>query len=67
MSEGERVGGRELYLEYTLWCERNGHKPKSSTSVAEDWQRLGFERKRIKGKTYYMGLSVPSDHWPSIS
>jgi putative DNA primase/helicase len=67
VGEGERVGGRDLYRDYTLWCERNGHKPKSSTSVSEDWQRLGFERKRIKGKTYYLGLSVSSDHWPSFT
>jgi putative DNA primase/helicase len=54
-----RVGGQHLYDHYHLWCEKNGHKPKSSTSVAEDWQRLGFERKRIQGKTYYVGLSAP--------
>ena len=67
IGEGERTSGGDLYLMYTLWCERNGHKPKSSTSVAEDWQRLGFERKRIKGKTYYIGLSTHFDRMPEIT
>jgi len=66
IGEGKRTTGGNLYFEYKHWCETNGHKPKSSTSVSEDWQRLGFERKRIKGKTYYMGLSVPIDSWPSF-
>jgi P4 family phage/plasmid primase-like protien len=64
VDEGRRTTGGNLYIEYTSWCERNGHKPKSSTSVSEDWQRLGFERKRIQGKTYYLGLSVPMDSLP---
>jgi putative DNA primase/helicase len=64
VDEERRTTGRNLYIEYTSWCESNGHKPKSSTSVSEDWQRLGFERKRIQGKTYYVGLSVPMDNRP---
>ncbi len=52
-----------LYSEYKLWCEENGHRPQSSTRLADDWQRLGFERKRIKGSTYYQGvrLRLPSE------
>jgi len=51
-----------LYSEYRVWCEDNGHRPQSSTRLADDWQRLGFERKRIKGSTYYQGvrLRLPS-------
>jgi hypothetical protein len=37
-----------LCFEYKQWCELNGHKPKSSTSVSEDWQRLGFERGGVR-------------------
>jgi putative DNA primase/helicase len=66
VDEGKRTTGGNLCFEYKQWCELNGHKPKSSTSVSEDWQRLGFERKRIKGKTYYLGLSVPCDSWPYV-
>ncbi len=52
----ERAG--ELYSEYKQWCEDNGHRPQSSTRLADDWQRLGFERKRIKGSSYYQGVRV---------
>ena len=47
-----------LYSEYRQWCEDNGHRPQSSTRLADDWQRLGFERKRIKGSSYYQGVRV---------
>jgi putative DNA primase/helicase len=48
----------ELYREYKYWCEENGHRPQSSTRVAADWQRLGFERKRTMAGTVYQGLRV---------
>lgn len=47
-----------LYSEYRQWCEDNGHRPQSSTRLADDWQRLGFERKRIKGSSYYQGVRM---------
>jgi putative DNA primase/helicase len=53
-----REKGGELYKEYRFWCEENGHRPQSSTRLADDWQRLGFERARIKGSTYYRGIRV---------
>ena len=58
-----KMKGSELYSEYREWCEANGHRPQSSTRLADDWQRLGFERTRIKGSTYYRGvrLRLPSD------
>jgi len=52
----EKAG--ELYKEYKFWCEENGHRPQSSTRLSDDWQRLGFERKRIKGSTYYRGVRL---------
>jgi putative DNA primase/helicase len=48
----------KLYREYKYWCEENGHRPQSSTRVAADWQRLGFERKRTMSGTVYQGLRV---------
>jgi len=48
----------KLYREYKYWCEENGHRPQSSTRVASDWQRLGFERKRTMSGTVYQGLRV---------
>src|SRR5215210_759036 len=53
-----REKASELYSEYRQWCEDNGHRPQSSTRLADDWQRLGFKRKRIKGSTYYQGVRV---------
>jgi putative DNA primase/helicase len=53
-----REKAQELYEEYKQWCEDNGHRAQSSTRLADDWQRLGFERKRIKGSSYYQGVRV---------
>ena len=53
-----REQAEKLYDEYKQWCEDNGHRPQSSTRLADDWQRLGFERKRIKGSSYYQGVRV---------
>ncbi len=47
-----------LYGEYRDWCEDNGHRPQSSTRVADDWQRLGFERYRTKNGTRYKGVRL---------
>jgi putative DNA primase/helicase len=52
------VGAGELYQEYRFWCDDNGHRRQSSTSLADDWQRLGFERYRAKGKSKYRGVRV---------
>jgi putative DNA primase/helicase len=54
----ETASGGELYREYKYWCEDNGHRAQSSTRLAEDWQRLGFERYRVKGKTRYRGVRI---------
>jgi putative DNA primase/helicase len=54
------VQASKLYREYKYWCEDNGHRPQSSTRVAADWQRLGFERKHTMSGTVYLGLSVDS-------
>jgi putative DNA primase/helicase len=52
------VPAARLYREYKYWCEENGHRPQSSTRVADDWQRLGFERKRTMSGTVYLGLQL---------
>ncbi len=55
---GAQTKAGELYQEYKFWCEDNGHRPQSSTRLADDWQRLGFERKRSNSGTYYQGVRV---------
>ena len=52
------VPAARLYREYKYWCEENGHRPQSSTRVAADWQRLGFDRKRTMAGTVYQGLRL---------
>ena len=47
-----------LYGEYNLWCRDNGHHPLSSTRMAEEWKRLGFEQYRSNGKVRYRGVRV---------
>lgn len=47
-----------LYQRYRAWCDDNGHKPMSSTKVAEDWTRLGFERRKIHGRMFWFGVSI---------
>jgi P4 family phage/plasmid primase-like protien len=52
------VPAAKLYREYKFWCEENGHRPQSSTRVSDDWQRLGFERRRTNSGTVYRGLRI---------
>jgi len=59
LGDGHKVQSSVLYERYVEWCKRNGHKASSSTRVADDWERLGFERTTIKGKKYWKGLKVP--------
>jgi putative DNA primase/helicase len=47
-----------LYGAYADWCKDNGHRAQSSTRLADDWQRLGFERYRSKGTTRYKGVRL---------
>ncbi len=55
---GFEVQASKLYREYRFWCEENGHRPLSSTRVADDWRRLGFERERTRAGTIYRGLQL---------
>jgi len=62
-SEGNpyKVQSSLLYNRYRQWCNDTGHKPQSSTSIAEDWKQLGFERYRSMGKTRWRGVGLESD------
>ena len=61
--EGSKVTGQSLYNAYDHWCDTNNHKPLSSTRIPQEWRRLGLERKRVKGISYYYGvrLKLPSE------
>lgn len=53
-----RTQSQYLYDQYREWCQRNSHKPMSSTRIAEEWKRLGFERVRINGTTWWQGIEI---------
>lgn len=53
-----RVQSAELYEAYKTWCEATGHKHQSSTTLAADWQRLGFERRKYAGLMFWYGLRL---------
>ena len=53
-----KASAEELYRAYKVWCEENGHHPQSSTALSEEWVRLGFERFRSGGRSFYRGVSL---------
>jgi hypothetical protein len=53
-----RVQSSTLYSAYLAWCRRNGHPGLSGVRAASDLRRLGFERKRINGKSFWCGLTL---------
>jgi P4 family phage/plasmid primase-like protien len=62
--EGRSVKASELYSGYKMWCEQTNHKPKSSTTIAEDWRRLGFEKVKKKTGNFWSGVDLlEHDRW----
>jgi putative DNA primase/helicase len=55
---GYRTQAKALYDAYKLWCVDNGHKPQSSTSLAEDWKRLGLDRCDVNGRRFWRGVGL---------
>jgi putative DNA primase/helicase len=53
-----KVQASQLYDEYKDWCIDNGHRPQSSTRVADDWARLGFEKSASNGRRFYRGVAL---------
>ncbi len=59
VSEDSETQPQPLYDAYRHWCVVNGHKPMSSTAVAKEWVRLGFEKSPPRqGYRYYLGIEV---------
>jgi putative DNA primase/helicase len=52
------VKASELYADYKHWCEDTGHGLKSSTSIAQDWERLGFEKAKRKSGNFWRGVDL---------
>lgn len=53
-----KTQSNDLYQAYRQWCEKNGHRAQSSTTIAEDWERLGLVRTSINGRRYWKGVQV---------
>ncbi len=70
-TDTNRTQAGHLYEAYKTWCHVNGHKPLSSTAIAKDWVRLGFQKKRINGRHYYQGIGLDTEwsyeHAPGVS
>ncbi len=52
------IKSSHLYSAYRVWCLETSHKPQSSTSVAVEWKRLGFEQKRKNDGIYWAGVQL---------
>lgn len=55
-----RVQTSQFYNAYRQWCQNSGHKPQSSTSIANDWKRLGFEKQRPGGVVHWFNVGLKS-------
>lgn len=53
-----KVQSSELYTAYKDWATATGHKPQSSTRMAAEWERLGFEGYRAAGKKFWRGVEI---------
>jgi putative DNA primase/helicase len=60
------IQGSQLYSAYSAWCRQNGHPPLSGNGVAAEWERLGFQRRRVHGLSYWHGLQLNPSR-PTIS
>lgn len=53
-----RTQSQYLYDEYKDWCDKNNHKPLTSTRAANEWNRLGFTKMNISGVKYWQGVEI---------
>lgn len=61
LDEQYETGAKQLYDNYKAWCIENGHKPQSSTSIANEWRRLGLNRRKANGRAIWRGVGFPID------
>jgi putative DNA primase/helicase len=59
--EDRKVQSLVLYRAYKDWCSVTGHKAQSTTTIAEDWKRLGFTKCKANGLTYWRGVELDVD------
>ncbi len=54
-----------LYQHYVVWCRRSAVRPESVNAVAAAWERLGFQRSRTHGRSFWTGLRLRGSPAPS--
>lgn len=52
------VQSQNLYNRYQNWCMETGHKAQSATSIATDWRRLGFEKRKTMNGAFWDGVAI---------
>lgn len=52
------ISSSGLYGAYSNWCKDNGLTAKSSTRVARDWKRLGFQWQHTKRGSRWIGVRI---------
>jgi putative DNA primase/helicase len=62
-----RESAAKLYQSYAAWCRRSGLRPESTNTLAAEWERLGFQRRRLRGGSYWFGLRLRSSRSPHPS
>ena len=55
---GLSIGSKKLYSAYINWCTETGHKAQSMTSIADDWERLGFQKIKTMPGMVWLGVDV---------
>lgn len=58
-----QINAQKLYDKYSTWCKRNGSMAKSSTKVARDWDRLGFQKVKANSGNIWRGVEL--SQWAS--
>lgn len=53
-----------LYRRYRDWCDDNGHNPQSSTTLAHDWERMGFKKEKRLDANYWVGVRIKNTGVP---
>jgi P4 family phage/plasmid primase-like protien len=53
-----KTQSRALYTAYKDWCLETGHKPMSETSLAGEWERIGFTKKKTPAGMFWYGVGV---------
>lgn len=58
VGDDETVVAGKLYSAYKEWAIENGHKSQSSTTIAEDWKRLGFTKGKSGSSRVWRGVGL---------